>query len=186
MRTRAKNVSVVPVKKHSSFVQTIPFSLVCTIIEVHLASFPQCAASLLSSCRDLWKSPSRLTINLHTLIMHDFSLWPVFSNSVRYHIKGVHLVYESQETCLPSELTSRCAFLHTLDLSNWRRLKSVSGLGQCGSLHTLDLSYCSGLTDVSGLGQCGSLHTLDLRSCRGDIKVPCLGSVVLVRGELAL
>ena len=130
--------------------------------------------------------PSRLTINLHTLIMHDFSLWPVFSNSVRYHIKGVHLVYESQETCLPSELTSRCAFLHTLDLSNWRRLKSVSGLGQCGSLHTLDLSYCSGLTDVSGLGQCGSLHTLDLRSCRGDIKVPCLGSVVLVRGELAL
>ena len=133
---------------HGSFIQTIPFSLVCTIIEVHLASFPQCAASLLSSCRDLSKSPSRLTINLHTLIMRDFSLWPVFSSSVRYHIKGVNLVYKSQETLLPPELTSRCAFLHTLDLRNWPRLTSVSGLGQCGSLHTLDLSRCSGLTDI--------------------------------------
>ena len=146
MRTRSKNVSVVPVKTHSSFIQTIPFSLVCTIIEVHLASFPQCAASLLSSCRDLWKSPSRLTINLHTLIMKDFSSWPVFRNSVRYHIKGVHLVYKIQKTCLPPELTSPCAFLHTLDLSDCRRLKSVSGLEQCGSLHTLNLSICTELT----------------------------------------
>ena len=118
--------SVVPVKKHSSFIQTIPFSLVCTIIEVHLASFPQCAASLLSSCRDLWKSPSRLTINLHALIMPDLSLWPVFSNSVRYHIKGVNLVYKSRKTSLPPELSSRCAFLHTLDLRGWSRLENVS------------------------------------------------------------
>ena len=179
MKTRSKkvNVSVVPVKMQRSFIQSIPFSVVCTIIEVHLASFPQCAASLLSSCRDLWKNPSRLTIDLHTLRMQDFSLWPVFSNSVRYYIKGVNLVYKSQKTCLPPELTSRCAFLHTLDLSKWRRLKSISGLGQCGSLHTLNLSCCNTLTDVSGLGQCGSLTThaqsqfllwVDQESCQID------------------
>ena len=169
MKTQSQkvDVSVVPVKPQSSFIQSIPFSVVCTIIEVHLASFPQCAASLLSSCRDLWKSPSRLTINLHALIMKDFSLWPVFSNSVRYHIKGVNLVYKSPMICLPSELTSRCAFLHTLDLSNWQCLKSVSGLEQCGSLHTLKLYSCDGLTDVSGLGECGSLHTLHLYHCSG-------------------
>ena len=115
MPCEAMNVSV---KKHSSVIQKLPFGVVCSIIEVHLVSFPQCAASLLSSCRDLWKSPSRLTINLHTLIMQDLSLWPVFSNTVRYHIKGVNLVYTTRETCLPPELTSRCAFLHTLDLSN--------------------------------------------------------------------
>ena len=161
MKTLSQQVHVSGVtgENHSSFIQTIPFSVVCTIIEVHLASFPQCAAYLLSSCCGLWKSPPRVIINLHTLIMQDVSLWPVFGNSVRYHIKGVNLVYKSQETLLPPELTSRCAFLHTLDLRKWQHLKSVSGLEQCGSLHTLHLSWCVGLTDVSGLGQCGSLTT---------------------------
>ena len=107
--------------------------------------------------------------------MKGFSLWPVFSNSVRYHIKGVNLVYKSRTTSLPSELSSRCAFLHTLDLSEWRRLQSVSGLGQCGSLHTLHLNSCSGVTDVSGLGQCGSLHTLNLSYCHALTDISGLG-----------
>ena len=105
----------------------VPSQSLELLSQVHLESFPRCAASLLSSCRDLWRTPSPLAINLHTWKMQDFSLWQVLSKSDRYHIKGVNLVlHKSQKTGLPPELTSRCAFLHTLNLSNWKRLKNVS------------------------------------------------------------
>ena len=141
------------VVKHGSLIQTIPFNIVCSIIEVvslpclsfpnkclcygpnptpfqvHLESFPRCAAHLVSSCRDLWNSSSLIAINLQTMQMLDFALWPLLSKSIHYHIKGVHLDLSqsplSSMAHLPPEL-SQCAFLHTLDLRGWRRLENAS------------------------------------------------------------
>ena len=135
-----------------------------------------CVSALILSCPLEVLQEGPLTTHRQLTYMDNARLFFGQCSAIPFVTKCVNLVYKSQKNCLPPELTSRCgAFLHTLDLSNWQLLKSVSGLGQCGSLHTLNLQSRCELTDVSGLGQCGSLHTLDLSCCDGLTDVSGLG-----------
>lgn len=69
-----------------------------------------------------------------------------------------------------------CRMLHTLQLTQCKRLRSVDGLAACPSLCQLYLVNCGALADVEGLRGSLRLHTLEVSGCRRLSDVTALAS----------
>jgi hypothetical protein len=141
-------------------------------LQAHLNQGPAAALNVLSSCRHL-NGIEGCTVDLSTMVLKDFDLWPVFDLSPHEFRNAALWLSRNNFASLPEQVTK--AWVHTLALSHCSGLNDITALGGCGSLHTLDLSYCFGLVDISALGGCGSLHTLSLSSCRGLVDISALG-----------
>ena len=141
-------------------------------LQAHLNQGPAAALNVLSSCRHL-NVIEGCAVDLSTIVLNDFDLWPVFDLSHHEFRNAALSLSGNTFASLPEQVSK--AWVHTLSLSNCRGLVDISALGGCGSLHTLDLNSCRGLVDISVLGGCGSLHTLDLSFCSGLVDISALG-----------
>ena len=71
---------------------------------------------------------------------------------------------------------SSCRMLHTLQLTQCKRLNNIDGLSACPSLQYLFLVNCTFLDDLSGLQGSRRLQTLEVSGCRLLTDVSAIGS----------
>ena len=144
---------------------------------------------MLSSCKHL-NGIEGCTIDLSTVELKDFDLWPMFDLSPhKFRRAWLALSGNTQFVSLPEQVSK--AWVHTLKLGYCQELIDISALGECSSvytlklnltlsrrlkdisalggysssLHRLDLSYCHTLVDISALGERSALHTLNMVNC---------------------
>ena len=115
-------------------------------LQAHLNQGPAAALNVLSSCKHL-NGIKGCTIDLSTIVLEDFDLWPVFDVS-HHEFRNAVLSLRHSNFAAGYDISERLAKLST---ASW--------------IHTLNLSYCDGLVDMSVLGGCDFLHTLGVRYC---------------------
>ena len=108
--------------------------------------------------------PVFLKTIIHTIILRGCNS---VTNDSLYHLKWVHTLDLSD--CRKISNVRALGEVHTLTLSSCHKIRDVSALG---GVHTLNLSYCDNITVVSALG---GVHTLYLCGCYKITDVSALG-----------
>ena len=144
----------------------------------HFDNDPRPIACLASANRRL-ASMSDLTISMHSIVICNPKLWPLFSENAqhtrfRYRFRGLNVRLSEKTT--PTTLSAsgrvirldslRTANLQTIDLSGVIELTSLAGMTGTRAKE-INLKGCIGLPSLETLPPscCESLRTLNIRGC---------------------